>query len=140
MLPYASPHHKKQLAEVFLPMAGVSVGRVEDFPPEGRKVVSIGDTVVGVFHLHGEFYAWHSECPHQGGPVCQGRLFRRVTEPVAADGTVHGRSYDEEAVNIVCPWHGYEYDVRTGRHPGNPKIRLRPVHVKVEGGEVLLEL
>ena len=121
-------------------MSSVSVGRVEEFPAQGHKVVAVGDTLVGVFRLEESFYAWHNECPHQGGPVCQGRLFRRVTEPVAADGTVHGRSYDAQAVNIVCPWHGYEYDVRTGRHPGNPKVRLRPVEIRVENGEVLLDL
>lgn len=121
-------------------MASVSIGRIEDFAATAHKVVAVGDTIVGIFCLDGEFYAWHNECPHQGGPVCQGRLFRRVTEPVAADGTVHGRSYDEHAVNIVCPWHGYEYDVRTGRHPGNPSIRLRPVGVQIKDGEVLLDL
>ena len=121
-------------------MTLVSVGRVDEFSAQERRVVAVGTALVGIFHIEGKLYAWHNECPHQGGPVCQGRLFKRVVEPVAEDGTVHGRTYDEQAVNIVCPWHGYEYDVRTGRHPGNPRVRLRPVELKVENGEVFLDI
>jgi nitrite reductase/ring-hydroxylating ferredoxin subunit len=39
-------------------------------------------------------------------------------------------------VNIVCPWHGYEFDLRTGRHPGNPSARLRRVEIRLRDGDV----
>ena len=121
-------------------MATHLVGKVDEFGDRDRKVVQIGDAVIGVFRLGEDFHAWYSECPHQGGPICQGRLFNRVIEPIDADGSVHGRTYDETLVNIVCPWHGYEYDLRTGRHPGNPSIRLKPAEVRVADGEVFLDV
>lgn len=121
-------------------MRTVRVGRVEEFEDRGRKVISVDDTEVGVFRLGDEFFAWENVCAHQGGPVCQGRVINLVIEPVADDNTVHGRAYDDERVNIVCPWHGYEYDIRTGRHPGNPDIALTPVEVQVQNDEVFLLL
>jgi nitrite reductase/ring-hydroxylating ferredoxin subunit len=41
-------------------------------------------------------------------------------------------------MNVVCPWHGYEFDIRTGRHPGNAKVGLRPMKVRVADGDVIL--
>lgn len=117
-------------------MQTLRVGRVADFTDQGRKVVAAGDVEIGVFYLDGQFYAWHNDCPHQGGPVCQGRLFGRVIEPVAEDRTVRTRAYAEGQYNVVCPWHGLEFDVRTGKHPGTDKFGLRRADVQVQDGEV----
>lgn len=117
-------------------MQTVRVGRVDEFDDPGRKVIAVSDTEIGVFRLDGAFYAWVNECPHQGGPVCQGRLFRRVLEVLDEDQSSHGRTWDDETLHIVCPWHGFEYDVRTGKHPGMPDIALTPVPVQVQNGEV----
>ena len=48
----------------------------------------------------------------------------------------HGRLYDENNLNIVCPWHGLEFDVRTGKHPGNEEIALDPLPIQIDGGEI----
>ena len=117
-------------------MQTVRVGRVDEFEDPGRKVVAVGETEIGVFCLDGEFYAWVNDCPHQGGPVCQGRFFTKVLEVLEADQSSHGRTYEEGTLHIVCPWHGFEYDVRTGKHPGAPDIALTPVTVQVQDGEV----
>ena len=117
----------------------ILVGKVEDFDDPGKKVVQVGDEEYGVFRLGGDFYAWKNECPHQGGPVCQGRIFKRVIEVIAADKTAHGRDYaDDGRTNIVCPWHGMEFDIRTGEFPGNKEMRLQGARVQVQGGDVLL--
>ena len=50
----------------------------------------------------------------------------------------YGRIYDNDKVNIVCPWHGLEFDIRTGKHPGNPSIGLDPVSVQVDGEAVYI--
>ena len=42
--------------------------------------------------------------------------------------------------NIVCPWHGWEFDLESGRHCGDPKYRLRPVNVRVEDNRVYVKL
>jgi nitrite reductase/ring-hydroxylating ferredoxin subunit len=113
-------------------MEAIFVGRVEEFPDRGRKVVALGDVEVGVFRIDDKFYGWHNVCSHQGGPVCQGGLFPHVQEPVDHDGTVRALAYKEGSVNLVCPWHGYEFDLRTGVNPVNSKLRLRKAEVQIK--------
>lgn len=107
------------------------VCRREDLVDGERMVVTCDGKEIAVFSVQGELYAWHNRCAHQGGPVCQGRIYNRVVEPVAADGTTRFQHYDKDTFHIVCPWHGYEYDVRTGTHPGNEKVKLRAVELEV---------
>jgi nitrite reductase/ring-hydroxylating ferredoxin subunit len=120
-------------------MPEVSIGRAADFPESSRRVVAIGDLEVGVFFFDGRFTAYENRCPHMGGPACQGKILPRVTEVIAADGTSEGFAF-APAHNVICPWHGYEYDIATGRHLGDRRIRLRPVPLRVEGGEVLVAI
>lgn len=117
-----------------------NAGKLIDYAEGDRKVVVCGDKEVGVFKLGGEFYAWHNRCAHRAGPVCQGRMMQRVLEPVAEDRTVRGMEYDEADTNIVCPWHGYEYSIKTGRHQGNPSIRLRKAELAIRDGEIYVRV
>ncbi len=64
-------------------MPEFSAGKVTDYADGDRKVVDCGESEVGVFKVDGEFYAWHNRCAHRAGPVCQGRIMKRVIEPVA---------------------------------------------------------
>ena len=64
-------------------MIEYSAGNVTDYADGDRKVVACGENEVGVFKVDGEFYAWHNRCAHRAGPVCQGRIMKRVLEPVA---------------------------------------------------------
>jgi nitrite reductase/ring-hydroxylating ferredoxin subunit len=121
----------------------MQVARVTDvasFQDGTKKVVRVGDVEVGIFRVDGSFYAWRNVCPHQGGPVCQGRLFHRVVEVMDDDRRFIRRDYDESGVHIVCPWHGGEFDVRTGRHAGTPELALTPVDVFVEADEVYIRV
>ena len=117
-------------------MAEIYVGREDEFEDRGRKVIASGDVEIGVFFVDGEFYAYENRCVHQGGPICQGRILNRVVEVLAEDKTSQGLAWSEEDVHVVCPWHGYEFNIKTGRHPGYKNARLRPFDVKVTGGEV----
>jgi nitrite reductase/ring-hydroxylating ferredoxin subunit len=45
-------------------------------------------------------------------------------------------AFDENDIHIVCPWHGYEFNLRTGQHPGSAMHRLRPAKLEVVDGEV----
>ncbi len=117
----------------------ILVGKVEDFDDPGKKVVQVGGEEYGIFRLGKDFYAWRNECPHQGGPVCQGRIFKRVVEVIHADKTAHGRDYaDDGRLNIVCPWHGMEFDIRTGQFAGTPGMGLDPANVQVQNGQVFI--
>ena len=112
------------------------IGLVSEFEDRTKKVFNLGESEVGVFRLGKRFYAWYNTCPHQGGPVCQGRMYPRVLENLDENKKSHGRLYDENDLNIVCPWHGLEFDVRTGKHPGNEGIALDPLSVQIDGGEI----
>ena len=57
-------------------------------------------------------------------------------EILGDDMTSKGLKFSDEHVHIVCPWHGYEYNLQTGRHPGNKNVRLKPYKVKVDRGDV----
>ena len=112
-------------------MQEVLIAAFDDVPDRGRLVVRHGEMEIGLFRLGDELHAWQNSCAHQGGPVCQGRLFPKVLETLDTDRASAGLRYSDEELHIVCPWHGYEYDVRTGRNAGHPDLRLERVDVVV---------
>ena len=116
------------------------VGSVQEFKDRDKKVLILNDSEVGIFRMGKDFFAYENLCPHQGGPVCQGRLFSLVKENLDDNSKSHGRLYDENNLNIVCPWHGLEFDIRTGKHPGNPKIKLKSFPIKVDREEVYVTI
>ena len=119
-------------------MTPVLVGKVSEFKLRERRVVVANGREVGVFRLGPDFFAWENSCAHAGGPVCQGKVVNRVEERIGADKRSLGFQFSSTQVNIVCPWHGYEYDIRTGCHQGNPAVRLQSVPLEVRGDEVYL--
>jgi nitrite reductase/ring-hydroxylating ferredoxin subunit len=118
----------------------VVVALSSDVPERGRTVVEVDGTEIGVFRLGGELHAYDNYCAHAGGPVCQGMLIHRVVEVLDDDQRSLGDFYSDSELHIVCPWHGYEYDVATGEHPADPRIRLRPHRVEESGGEIVVYL
>jgi nitrite reductase (NADH) small subunit len=121
-------------------MREINIGPASAFRDPGRKLIESGGIEVGVFKLGDEFFAYENVCPHLGGPACQGRIIAKVEEVVADDRTSRGLEFSRTKINMVCPWHGFEFDIRTGRHPGNPRYRLKPVKVRVEGADVIVTL
>jgi nitrite reductase (NADH) small subunit len=121
-------------------MPEYSAGKVTDYADGDRKVVDCTESEVGIFKIDGEFYAWHNRCAHRGGPVCQGRIMKRVIEPVADDRTIRSQEYDPSETHIVCPWHGYEYSIKTGLHQGNSRIRLRKAEMTIRDGEIYVQV
>lgn len=114
----------------------VDVAASEEIPERGRLVVEIGDTTLGIFRFRGELRAYENVCAHQGGPACQGRIVPRVRERLDEARRSRGLVFDEGSMHVVCPWHGFEYDVVTGRHPGRPDFALRSFPVQDSGGRV----
>jgi len=111
----------------------IYVGASDRVPEGGRLVVDVNEKTVGIFRFEGELYAWENVCAHQGGPVCQGKIIHRVTEVIDSGGESRGFAFDESHLHIVCPWHGFEYDIKTGVHPGRPAARLIRVAVEETG-------
>ncbi|WP_134728778.1 Rieske (2Fe-2S) protein [Amycolatopsis nivea] len=118
----------------------VVVAGLADLRVRGRVVVDVDGLEVGVYFHAGEVRVWHNVCPHQGGPVCQGKMMPRTVQPVREDRKSAGPAFHPADRNIVCPWHGFEFDVLTGRHPADGSVRLRAVPVRVVGDEVVVRI
>jgi nitrite reductase/ring-hydroxylating ferredoxin subunit len=118
----------------------ILIGKAAAFPNPGRKVVEVEGVSVGVFCRDGKFTAFENVCPHMGGPVCRGKIIARVEELIGEDKTSLGLAFSKDQTNVACPWHGYEFDISTGRHQGNPRLRLRPVTIEVVDGDLLVTL
>ena len=100
---------------------------VSSFPPAAAPIV--------VFNLGGEFFALANKCPHRGGSLCQGHL----TGLVLSDGPGE-YSYIRQGEIIRCPWHNWEFDIRTGKSWCDPeKVKARRFGVSVEKGAKLIE-
>ena len=93
----------------------VTVARAEDVPPGTVAAVQVGETAIALANVEGEFYATQNACLHLQGPLGEGRL----------EGSV-----------LTCPWHGWQYDVRTGRNEFDLAIQLQTYAVRVEDGDV----
>jgi 3-phenylpropionate/trans-cinnamate dioxygenase ferredoxin subunit len=109
------------------------VARLSDFPAGTRRIVRLGGREIGIFRVEDEFYAIRNRCPHQGAPLCLGRILPRQVagEPGAIE-------VDNEAPPlIVCPWHRWQYDARTGESyaPGDP--HARSYGVSIESGDAI---
>jgi nitrite reductase/ring-hydroxylating ferredoxin subunit len=97
----------------------VGVGRIEDIPDGERKIVTLDGLSIGVFHHKGGWYALRNSCLHRGGPVATGRL---------------------EGDHIICPWHGYTYNLTDGKLVIDPSARLDMYPVTLQDGEVYLRI
>lgn len=118
-------------------MSEVMVAELAQIADGEHKVFALGALEVGVFRRGERVIAWENRCPHAGGPVCQGRIYQRVEEVLGPDRTSQGLRFSK-APQIVCPWHGYEFDLETGCHPGDPRIRLRRIEAAVREGRIYL--
>ena len=121
-------------------MREVNIGSASEFADPGRKVIAFERFEIGVFKLDGEFFAYLNQCPHMGGPACQGKMIAKVEENIAEDRTSEGMMFSRTKMHVVCPWHGYEFDIRTGVHPGNARAKLRKLAIAVSGGDVVIEV
>jgi nitrite reductase/ring-hydroxylating ferredoxin subunit len=110
------------------------VARVEDFPLGARRFVEVAGRSIGVLNIDGRYYALRNTCPHHGAPLCEG-----VVKGTMADTPAHEYSYVRHNEFIVCPWHGYEFTLATGRSLVEPdKTRVQTYEVVAEDGDVVL--
>ncbi len=111
------------------------VGRVGELPPGSRRIVDAEGRSIGVFNVHGQYYALRNRCPHQAAPLCQGSI-KGMTLPSRPGEYVWAR--DGEILR--CPWHGWEFDLTNGRSIFNPHaVRVKTYQVTVEEPEEAVE-
>ena len=84
----------------------------------GQKMTVMGKTLA-VFVMEGQVIAMDAECPHEGGPLYEGTVERGC---------------------IVCPWHGYEFELHTGRCDTDPNLSVRRYPTFIEEGDVWIDL
>lgn len=110
------------------------VATVDEIPPGQRKVVQIAQRSVGVFNVKGKYYAIRNQCPHAGGPICEG-----VTSGLVRSDRPGTYDYIMRGEIIRCPWHGWEFDVRTGLSWFDPvRTRVRSYEARVTPGTALI--
>ena len=97
----------------------VQIARVADCPPGQCLERVAGDRIVALFNVAGNLYALDGICPHQGGPLGQGNLSGAV---------------------VTCPWHGWQFDVRTGRHQLNESVVQPQMTVRIDGQAVFVDV
>ncbi len=98
----------------------VRVCSVSELPEGGRKVVEIGDRVIGLFRVNGNFYAIDDLCTHDGGPLAEGEV---------------------KGFTIICPRHGARFDLRTGQALSMPATRGTTAHeVRVQENDVFVKV
>src|SRR5262249_12524142 len=113
----------------------VDVGPVEAFPAKQMRIVDVGARQIGVVRWGDRVFALDNLCMHQGGPVCQGVLSARLTAESPGELTL-----DDAAPTLACPWHGWEFDLSTGRALLDAKLRLRTFAARIVDGRVLVDL
>ncbi|HEY7196421.1 MAG TPA: Rieske (2Fe-2S) protein [Gaiellaceae bacterium] len=110
------------------------VGRLADLERDGRTVARIDGREIGVVRdaATGDLYALRNRCPHSGAPLCFGSVSTRASGDPG--------SYDLDGLTVIrCPWHGWEYDLESGRCPDDPGMRVAVYPVRVEDGRVLVQ-
>lgn len=114
------------------PLASIPAGTVRVVEPDGPPGI-------GVFNVGGELFALRNRCPHMDGPLCAGRITGTSRAGRRPDGVPHV-IWEREGEIVACPWHQWEFDIRTGRTAFPSKWRVRSYPVHVEDGTVFLDL
>jgi nitrite reductase (NADH) small subunit len=98
----------------------VKLAAKSELPANGEaKEFSCNDKVICVANVNGSISALDNVCVHRGGPLAQGFL---------------------DAGKIVCPWHGWQFDVQTGQVGHNPSAKTKVYPIMVEGDDVWIEM
>lgn len=103
------------------------VAKKEELIENGRKIVAVDGHEIGIFYVDGEFFAWRNYCPHFAAPVCEGKVC----------GTrLHSDVYEYklglEGQVLRCPWHGWEFNLKTGKHLVDEDVKLRGVELEID--------
>lgn len=111
------------------------VATTDEIAPGTSKRVGIGSRHIAVFNLGGEFFALNDKCPHESGSLCAGKIVGLASADQPGD-----YSLKRDGEFVKCPWHGWEFDIRTGQSWCDPaKTRVRAYKADVESGDKLAE-
>lgn len=113
------------------------VARAGELAPGGSKIVTVRMLQIGLFRIGDDYYALPNVCTHQFGPLCEGKIGPAIIANAQTDWQP-SLAYDNEI--IACPWHGLEFQIKTGQCLAYPHVRLRRFPTRVDGDEVKVTL
>ncbi len=103
-------------------MARYEVCPVEELPPGSMKIVPAGATLVGVYNCGGEYFALEDRCSHDDGPLVEGE-------------------WEPDSCTVICPRHGSNFDLRTGRPLSLPAYEpVETYAVAVDDGTIFVDV
>ncbi len=91
------------------------VGKEADISEQNPALYQGRDGAIAIFKAEGQYYALDNLCPHRGGPLADGH---------------------SDSMSVVCPWHAWKFDLKTGECDGIPGVKQKCYPVKIENGEV----
>jgi nitrite reductase/ring-hydroxylating ferredoxin subunit len=111
------------------------VAKASEVQPGAPKIVTVMGRQIGLFNVGGEYFALSNRCPHQGAELCKGWVVGLVQSNGPGDYRV-----TRPGEFLRCPWHGWEFDIRTGQSWCDPKtVKARNFKVEVEPGAELVK-
>lgn len=113
----------------------VTVATVDEVVPGRCKIVEVEGRSIGLYNLGDEYRAVLNLCPHAFAPICQGPV-RGTTRPTDTPGD---HSWYKEGEIVACPWHGWEFDLRTGES----MVDKRTLHffpVEIQGNALTIHI
>ncbi|CAG7627499.1 Rieske (2Fe-2S) protein [Paenibacillus allorhizosphaerae] len=110
------------------------VATVSEIPPGAKKIVEAGGRSIGVYNINGQFHALRNVCPHQGAELCKG-----LVKPLVVSHSPGSFEYEREGEIVRCPWHQWEFDIKTGCMIVDPAMRTKSYEVTVEKFDVSVE-
>ena len=115
----------------------LTVCAASEIPIGGRRIVedSAAGVAIGVFNIAGRLFAVKNVCPHQGAPLCQGTI-----HATHRPSDVH--TFDPALADRIlrCPWHGWEFDIITGKglYDRDSRVATYPVEIDEKGDVIVL--
>jgi nitrite reductase (NADH) small subunit len=99
-------------------MAFLRTARKDEIPAGSIREFQVEGATIAVANVDGKFFAINNTCLHRGGPLAEGELNGKV---------------------VTCPWHGWQYDVTTGKLTMNPTVGVNCYPVEVRGDDVFVD-
>ncbi|MFD0958378.1 Rieske (2Fe-2S) protein [Paenibacillus chungangensis] len=111
------------------------VATTEELPAGTYKIIQINGSSIGLYNVKGEYFAVSNYCPHQGAELCKG-----IVCGTTLDSEVYEFIYGRDQEILRCPWHGWEFDLKTGKSLFSDKVRVRSYPVSVENGQISISV
>jgi len=100
-------------------MPSIRAAKTDEIPTGSIREFQVDGTTLAIANVDGKFYAINNTCLHRGGPLGEGELLGR---------------------NVTCPWHGWQYDVTTGKLTMNPSVGVRCYSLQIRGEDIWVEV